>query len=153
MGLFHGLLSQVQFPITPLRKKQSCHHSNPSHALFIWQFFFFFECSVLRLQWWKGCLGNKLQMSRNTLDAPLSVSVRTLLWHPLKPRVFIFILWHMEYFILFEAYGSSWARDWIWAVATTNIMVAVTLNPLIHCARPGIEPVPLQWRRLLQSGS
>ena len=45
------------------------------------------------------------------------------------------------------AYGSSWAGDWIWAAA------AATPDPLTHCARPRIEPVPLQQAELLQPDS
>lgn len=39
------------------------------------------------------------------------------------------------------AYGSSHARNWIWVTS------------LAHWARPGIELVPPQWLKSLQSGS
>ena len=51
------------------------------------------------------------------------------------------------------AYGSSWARDWIRATAVTYITATATLDPLTHCARPGIKPTPLQWPKLLKSDS
>ena len=35
------------------------------------------------------------------------------------------------------AYGSSWARDWIWATAGTYTAAAASLDPLTHCAGPG----------------
>ena len=38
------------------------------------------------------------------------------------------------------AYGSSWTRDCIGATAGTSPAAAATLDPLIHCARLGIEP-------------
>lgn len=49
-----------------------------------------------------------------------------------------------------EAYGSSWARDWIWASAVGFITAEATPDPLIHCAEPGIEPTPLKQSELLQ---
>ena len=45
------------------------------------------------------------------------------------------------------AYGSSWARDWMWATAATYA-VAV-LNPLTHCTGLGIKPTSLQWPQSL----
>ena len=35
------------------------------------------------------------------------------------------------------AYGSSEARDWIWATATTYATAAAMQDPLTHDARPG----------------
>ena len=52
------------------------------------------------------------------------------------------------------AYRSSWARDWIWAAATTYPTAAVaTRDSLTHWAKPGIEPSPLQWPKPLQLDS
>ena len=50
-------------------------------------------------------------------------------------------------------YGSSWARDWIWAAAVTYVAVLAKPDPLAHCVRPGIESMPLQRPELLQSDS
>ena len=47
------------------------------------------------------------------------------------------------------AYGSSWARDWIQATVVTSAAKA-TLDPLTHCARPGIKPAPPQQHKPLQ---
>ena len=38
------------------------------------------------------------------------------------------------------AYGSSQARDWIWATAMTYTTAAAMLDLLTHCAGPEIEP-------------
>ena len=51
------------------------------------------------------------------------------------------------------AYGSSWARAWIWATALTSATAAAALDPLTYCARLGIEPVPPQWPKPLQLDS
>ena len=51
------------------------------------------------------------------------------------------------------AYGSSWAKDQIWATAATYATAMATQDPLTHCARLGIEPVPPQWPEPLQSDS
>ena len=42
------------------------------------------------------------------------------------------------------AYGSSWARDWIWATAITYTIAVAMLDPLTYCTRPGIKPVSPQ---------
>ena len=47
------------------------------------------------------------------------------------------------------ASGSFQARDCILATAVTYAMA--TLDPLTHCARTGIEPMPLQRPELLKS--
>ena len=41
------------------------------------------------------------------------------------PNIYIF-----NFMATPTSYGSSWARDWIWAIAVT------TLDPLSHCAGP-----------------
>ena len=51
------------------------------------------------------------------------------------------------------AYGGSQARDWIWATAVTYTETVATLDPLTHWAGPGIEPIPPQQPKLLQSDS
>ena len=51
------------------------------------------------------------------------------------------------------AYGSSWARDWILATATTHATAAATQDPLTHHTRLGIKHVPLPWTELLQVDS
>ena len=43
------------------------------------------------------------------------------------------------------AYGSSRARDWIWAIAVTYAAAVATLDPLTHCAMWGIEPALHHW--------
>ena len=72
------------------------------------------------------------------------------------PELFLFYLFTYFYccFCLFvcfmaepSAYGSSQARDWIQAA------VVAMLDPVTHCARPGMEPVPLQWPKLWQLDS
>ena len=45
------------------------------------------------------------------------------------------------------------ARDWIGAAAVTYTTAAATLDPLTHCGGPGIEPMPPQQAKLLQSNS
>ena len=35
------------------------------------------------------------------------------------------------------AYGSSWARDWIWAMDATYTTAVTTEDPLTHCASQG----------------
>ena len=51
-------------------------------------------------------------------------------------------------------YGSSWAKDWIWAssagYATTDVP---TLDCLTHYVRLGIESILLQWPGALQLDS
>ena len=49
-----------------------------------------------------------------------------------NPVVTLSICW--DGFSFSRAYGSSGARDWIWAAAVG------TQDPLIHCTRLGIEP-------------
>ena len=51
------------------------------------------------------------------------------------------------------AYGSSQARNWIQAAAMTYATDAAMLDPLTHCARPGIEPRAPQQPEPLQSDS
>ena len=52
-----------------------------------------------------------------------------------------------------EAYGSSPAKDWIWATAATHTTAVAVPDPLIHFARLGVEPISLQRPKLLQSNS
>ena len=42
-----------------------------------------------------------------------------------------------------KTFGSSPAKDWIWAAAATYTTAVVTLDPLTHCAWQGIKPVLL----------
>ena len=44
----------------------------------------------------------------------------------------------------FMAYGSTLAKDWIWATAVTYTGAVAMLDPLTHCAGLGFEPAPLQ---------
>ena len=47
-----------------------------------------------------------------------------------------------------KAYGSSWAKDRIRATAVTCATAAAILDPLTHCAEPGIElasPQQPEW--------
>ena len=48
------------------------------------------------------------------------------------------------------AYGSSQARDWIWAAAVTDTAMP---NPLTHSAGLGLKPAPPQGPELLRSDS
>ena len=48
------------------------------------------------------------------------------------------------------AYGSSLARNWIWATAGTQATATATPGPLTHRAR--MEPATLQQPKMLQSG-
>ena len=41
-------------------------------------------------------------------------------------------------------YGSSQARDWIWATTAIYATASTMLDPLTHWARLGIKPLPLQ---------
>jgi len=40
------------------------------------------------------------------------------------------------------ANGSSWARDGIPATAATYTTATAMLDPLTHCTRPRMEPMP-----------
>ena len=51
------------------------------------------------------------------------------------------------------AYGNSHSRHWIQVATVTYATSAVTLDPLTHYPRPGLQPVPLQWPKPLQSYS
>ena len=48
---------------------------------------------------------------------------------------------------------SSCVRDWISVATVTYAAVAAVRATLIHYFRLGIEPVPLQWPKLLQLDS
>ena len=50
------------------------------------------------------------------------------------------------------AYGSSQARDWIWAAAATHPIAVAVLAPLTPCTKPGIKRF-LKRPEPLQSGS
>ena len=41
-------------------------------------------------------------------------------------------------------YGSSQARDGVLVTAANYIAAAALLDPLTHCAEPGIKPTALQ---------
>ena len=47
------------------------------------------------------------------------------------------------------AYGSSWARDWIWTTAAIYTAAVATSDPLTHCTGWEIIPSPLQRPKLL----
>ena len=91
----------------------------------------------------------------------LCFSVAVRFFFPFQLRSLLMILYDLNSFMLVRiksvllfflffffmatssAYGSSWARDWIWATAVA------TPHRLTCCA--GIRPTPPQWLELLQS--
>ena len=59
----------------------------------------------------------------------------------------VFFFFYLPFSALPMAYGSSWPRDKIQAIAATYTTAAATLTSggsLTHCARLGIEPEPPQ---------
>ena len=50
-------------------------------------------------------------------------------------------------------YVSSWARNRIQAAPGTYVAAVAILDPLSHCARLGIEPMPFQGPEPLQVDS
>ena len=59
--------------------------------------------------------------------------------------------WSFFFFSCLEAYiphsiWSSWARDQIWGTVVTYLAAAAVLDPLTHCAGPGIKPASWSCR-------
>ena len=48
------------------------------------------------------------------------------------------------------AQGSSQTRDWIHTTVANYTTAVATVDPLTHCARPGMEPTPPEWPKPLQ---
>ena len=57
----------------------------------------------------------------------------------------LFFFFFFNFMATPTAYGSSWARDWIWATALA------APDPLAYCTVLGIEPAPLKHPDLPQS--
>ena len=62
-------------------------------------------------------------------------------------------LFFKDFMAIPTAYGSSQARKWIQATAEIFTEAVEMLDPLTHCARLGIKPVPSWWPKPLQSDS
>ena len=85
-------------------------------------------------------------------------SLMLLLWLPEDWWLAFFLQWSFFFFFFFfmtapAAYGSSRARDWIWAPAVTYIIAVAMPDPLTHCIGLGIKPTLLQQPEPLQSDS
>ena len=62
----------------------------------------------------------------------------------IPPKHFSYIFFFFIFMAIPTAYGSSWARDWIWAPADTWTTAAAMLDSLTYYTGLGIEPMALQ---------
>ena len=139
--------------------------SNLSFAF--WNFRKFFKYFLSMIGWIYRCgtWGYRELTVISSSNARISkTKVSSLLfydtiWRRLnKPQILgdFYLFLFLKFFIFFcfmalaMPYGNSWARLWIRVIAATWTTVAATLDPLTHCAGPGIEPLPPQWPQPLQ---
>ena len=67
--------------------------------------------------------------------------------------IYLFIHLFIYFMAIPAAYGSSWARDWIWATDVNYTDAMSMPDPLAHCTNLGIKPATPQQLEPLQSGS
>ena len=123
----------------------------PPHSSLLWWLFNVLKQTSHIHTAFSTCPWQKSWSKLNSLQF-LEAEVLLFLWF-----FFFFLFLFFSFFFIYLflmptpiAYGSFWARGWIWATAAIYTTAMAMPDPLTHCARWQMEPTLLQRPKPLQ---